>query len=263
MARSTLIAAGIFSAAIVAASSASAIYSTSFEPPAYGVGSVATQDGWLNGSSAGASQTVVNDFARTGSQSLFWDNSTLNSFYSVRRVMNGQNGAISAATPLEISIWMNIGTSTTANRLYGIYAMNSSTSTLGGVNLGVTISGDGSVRAGTAWNQTYAGAADYVNAALVGQWFNVALQYDGVGGKVVIRDAGMNELFSESYAAVTLANANGAGLWGINLGSDYFDTVNRAGRAHMDDLTVRLIPTPGALALLGLAGLARARRRRA
>lgn len=262
MTRITTAAAGVLTAAIVCAGSASAIYSTSFEAPTYATGSVIGQDSWLAGSGA-APQMVVNDFARTGSQSLFWDNTQLESFYSVRRVMNGQNGAISAATPLEISIWMNIGTSSTANRLYGIYAMNSSTSTMGGTNLGVTISGDGSVRAGTAWNQTYSGAADYVNAALVGQWINVALQYDGVGGKVIIRDSGMNELFTESYAAVTLGNANGAGLWGINIGTDYFATTNRLGRAHMDDLSVRIIPTPGAAALLGLAGLAGVRRRRA
>ncbi len=243
---------------------AQVIYSTGFESPTFAPGSINGQGGWVNGSSAGATQSISGAFARSGSQSLQWDNSAAVSFYSVRRPFDGQDGAISAATPLEISTWLYITPNTQSDRLYGIYANNTGTGTLGTIALGMTIGGDGTVRAGTAWVDTYSGAGLFQDAALVGDWVRLVLTYDGTGGSAAIFDSANNNLFSTNFAAVSLANtnANGASTWGVNLGSDYNALTNRAGIGYMDDFEVRIIPAPGTALALTVGLLAATRRRR-
>ncbi len=238
------------------------VYSTGFEAP-IALGTLNGQDGWLNASGAGVSQAVTANFARTGSQSLSWENTdTTNSFYSVRRPMAPQNGAITPATPLEISTWLYVEQGTGLDRVYGIYAMNTATSTLGGTNLGVTISGNGTVRAGNTWSATYSGAGLFTDGALVGTWVQLVLQYDGVGGAAKVFNSGGTEVFSATFPAVNLVNANSAATqWGVNLGSDYNGTTARLGRAFMDDVSIRVVPTPGSLLALA-GGLAFAGRRR-
>jgi MprA protease rhombosortase-interaction domain-containing protein len=240
-------------AAGLASSAWASVYSTGFEAP-IALGTLVGQDGWVAGSGTGLSQAVTANFARTGAQSLSWENTdTTNSFYSVRRPMSPQNGAITAATPLEISTWLYVEQGTGLDRVYGIYAMNTATSTLGGTNLGITISGNGTIRAGTTWSATYSGTGLSTDASLVGAWVQLVLLYDGVGGAAKVFNSGGTEVFSTTFASVTLGNANSpATNWGVNLGSDYNGTTARLGRAFMDDVSVRVVPTPGAL--LALAG---------
>jgi len=248
---------------LTGAASAAVVYSTSFENPPFALGSINGQDSWANGSGTGQSQSIVNSYARTGTQSLMWDNrSTFNSFYSVRRAFDGQAGTITVSTPLEISVWLWIDPAVSQpERLYGLYATNSGTGTLGGTALGITISGDGRLRAGTTWSSTYSGPVLYQNPALVGNWVQLVLQYNGTGGKAFVFDSGANQLWYTSFASVSLANANGTGTnsWNINLGTDYNLTSDRAGLAYMDDLVV--VPEPAGLvgALAALLMLSRRR----
>lgn len=261
MRASRLCAAVVLTAGAVA--HAQVLYSTGFESPAFAPGSANGQDGWLNGSSTGVNQSVTASFARSGLQSLQWNNTSNVTFSSVRRQFDGQNGAITPATPLEISTWLYIDQSSGDQRLYGIYAMNG-LGTLGVTTLGMTVGGDGTVRAGTFWSSTYSGAGVFQDSSLVGSWIQLVLSYDGTGGSAAIFDAANNPVFSIDFAAVSLGNANGAGanLWGVNIGSDYSGTADRTGTGYMDDLRVRIIPAPGTALALTVGLLAATRRRR-
>jgi len=250
-------------AALAVSASAQIVYSAGFENPPFNTGSIIGQDGWVAGSSSGSSQSIINSFARTGSQSLFWDNSsTLNSFYSVRHAFDGQAGAITPTTPLEISSWIYVDSTSGADRLYGVYAVNSGTGTLGSTALGITISGVGAVRAGKTWASTYSAAPLYTNTQLVGNWVKVLLSYDGTNGGAAVYDSGENLLWSTTFTAVALANANGGGVgsWNVNLGSDYNTTAARLGKGYHDDFLVRVVPEPASIVLAGLALLALRRR---
>lgn len=248
---------------LAATASAQIVYSTGFEDPPFIVGSIVGQDGWVAGSGTGSSQTITNTFAYAGTQSLYWDNTTLTSFYSVRRPFNGQAGAITPATPLEISSWVFVDPTSGPNRLYGVYATNSGTGTLGGTVLGLTLSGAGALRAGTTWSATYSASPLYTDPALVGNWIKVLLSYNGTGGGAAVYDAGLNLLWSTTFATVGLGNANGSGIssWNVNLGTDYVTTTSHLGRGYHDNFDVIVVPEPASvLAMAGLALLALRRR---
>lgn len=248
---------------LAASASAQIVYSAGFENPPFSTGSIIGQDGWAAGSGSGGSQSIINSFAHTGSQSLFWDNSTtLNSFYSVRHAFDGQAGAITPATPLQISSWIYVDSTSGADRLYGVYAVNSGTGTLGATALGITISGVGAVRAGKTWSATYSAAPLYTDAQLVGNWVKVLLSYDGTDGGAAVYDSAENLLWSTTFTAVSLANANGAGTgsWNVNLGADYNTTTARLGKGYHDDFLVRVVPEPASILLAGLALIALRRR---
>ncbi len=254
---------GAVASLLAASASAQVIYSAGFENPPFATGSIIGQDGWAAGSTSGTSQSIVDSFARTGSQSLFWNNSvTWTSFYSVRHAFDGQAGAITPATPLEISSWLYVDATTGPDRLYGVYAVNSGTGTLGSTVLGITISGAGAVRAGKNWSSTYNAPPLYTDPQLVGNWVKVVLSYDGTDGGAAVYDSAENLLWSTAFAAVSLANANGSGVgsWNVNLGSDYITSAARLGKGYHDDFLVRVVPEPASILLAGLALLALRRR---
>ena len=214
---------------------AQVLYTTSWEPPDFTAGSsaVGTQ-GWTAGSGTGSSQTISAEQARTGSQSLKWDNSgTLSLFYSIRRDLNW--GAGNDLLIVTTYVW--ISASTQANRLYGLYL---STGTLSSTVLGITISGNGTVRAGTSWSATYSGAG--IGQAPAGQyterWIKLELTYDRSSGQGTAKaeDPGNWSVSATFSQSTTPTN--------VNLGTDYVTTADRAGVAYFDDLEIRAEPAP-------------------
>lgn len=246
--------------ALAGAAQAQLLYSTSFEEPTYTAGtSVVGVDGWAAGSGVGASQAVSTAQAASGTQSLEWDNTTLDSFYSVRREMPSYDPA---GLPLITSVQLYLTSGTGVNRMYGLYYVGSPTGTLGGTVLGLNISGDGTVRAGTSWAQTYSGTG--IGQADPGtffdRWLTITLTYDpatGDGSAEISGLGGAVSTIGSSWSSVTAPQ-------GLNLGTDWFDTADRAGVAYMDNLRIVQIPSPAGLAVLALGGVGLvARRRRA
>lgn len=232
------------------------LYSTGFEPPAYTVGnSPAGVDQWANGSGTGAGMTVSSTQA-LGSQSLQSDNTSLSSFYSVRHVLDPMS-QWNGTDPLEVSVSLWIDPSTEVNRLYGMILGSTATSTLGGTVLGLTVGGDGSVRAGTVWSNTYTNSGLLGTISdFTGQWMKITLGYDpGTGEKTASVSGTFGTVGSSFFGGAAPAN--------INLGTDYFATTDRAGIAYFDNLVVFAVPEPtglSLLSLLGLSGLALRRR---
>jgi hypothetical protein len=212
---------------------------------------VAGIESWATGSGTGASHTISNLQAASGAQSLRFDNSSLNSFYSVRRPFTA--AGVSAATPLLASVKVRISANNSADRLYGMYLSSSATGTLGSTIAGLTIGGDGVVRAGNSWALTY-GTGDFTAAAgtFADRWLTISFSYDGANTTASISGFGDGSSYSEVFA-------NAAPL-GLNLGSDYGATQG-LGEGYFDDLSVSVVPEPMTMTVLALGAVAALRRR--
>ncbi len=215
------------------------LYQTSWEDPPFSAGgSVNGIDGWANGSGGGVSHSISTDQARTGTQSLKWDNTgTNNSFYSVYRAFTWAPEDPNNKIVVSTYVW--ISASTQANRIYGLYLTGSATGTLGSTILGVTIDGAGRVRAGTSWSATYSGAP--IGTASPGtyteRWLKLELTYDRESNSATASVSGFGDGSTISANFIQATEPRN-----VNLGSDYVTTSDRAGLAYFDDLEIRLEP---------------------
>lgn len=211
------------------------LYQTSFENPPFTAGQPAPpNDNWANGSGTGVSQSVTDELANTGSQSLKWDNSgTNNSFYSIRRVLSWQP---TDPDKLVVKVRVYITAGTGADRLYGVYLTSSDTGTLGGTILGVTIAGDGKIRVGTTWGATYSSSAWLAQApagTYENRWLQVELTHDRGSGQATIKVSGFAD--NAEYTANLNQTTEPRN---INLGTDYVTTTARNGVGYFDDLSI-------------------------
>ncbi|MFQ3587539.1 MAG: PEP-CTERM sorting domain-containing protein [Fimbriimonadaceae bacterium] len=232
-------------------------YSTSFEASDGFIagGSVNGVGGWANGSGGGGSHSVSTAQAFTGSQSIVFDNSGGNiSFYSVRRALNNDYTLFPVIT---VSTRLYLDGSTGADRLYSLLGTGSATGTMGGTILGVSVGGDGRVRAGNTWAATYtvSGVIGQFTTGHTGRWLTLSFTYNSFDRSATATASNGTESFTWSGTAGGTAN-----VLNFNLGSDYDGTVNRTGIGYFDD--VQAVPEPATLAALGLGALALMRRRR-
>ncbi|MFQ3611540.1 MAG: DVUA0089 family protein, partial [Fimbriimonadales bacterium] len=236
MRHARLFAIALWCAASISAFAQGVPYSTSWENPPFTAGSSAVGiDSWAAGSGSGSSQTVSTDVAHSGTQSLQWDNSgTFSSFYSIRRDYRD----ITSAEKLVVSTRVWISSATQENRLYGIYLTGSATGTLGSTILGITIGGDGKVRAGTTWSATYSSSTWLAQAApgtYADRWLRMELTLDRGNDTATVKIEGFSD---GSVISATFSQSTGPR--NVNIGTDYVTTTNRAGVGYFDDLEIRV-----------------------
>lgn len=252
-------------AAVGASASATTLYSTSFEAPAIAVGNLDGQDLWSNFSSPVSLFQVSNQpgFARTGSQFAFVNSAAAAAAGSQWSARPTVVTPISAPNSIiRASVYTAVLNQPTA-------ALNRQTA--GGIELfddvgnflgGLRIRNDGAIvlrnATGTQTASTAPGAviANAYNQVAVEADFSLQRARFYVNG-IELSTAGLGATWA-NFSATGFGDAD---LWVVRSNTS---TTNSGGHTVLfDDFAVERIPTPGALSVLGLAGLVAARRRRA
>lgn len=253
-------------AAVGASASAATLYATSFEAPTFAVGALNLQDGWTAASSP-ASLFQVNGaagFARTGSQFVFANTANQTSTGSNWNFRPTIVAPVTAPnSTIRASVWTAVLNNTTAavgRQSAGGIDLYDDT---GSVRLGaMRVRNDGAVvlinsagASGTlgagsvtanAYNQVTI-EADF--AAQKVRWFINGIQID---------TSGLGATFG-NFSATGFGDAD---LYAVRTNTQASGT-SGGHTVLFDDFSVDAVPTPGALSVLGLAGLIAARRRRA
>ncbi|MBL0869613.1 MAG: hypothetical protein IBJ18_03450 [Phycisphaerales bacterium] len=239
------------------AATAQTLYSTGWEAapasPGWNTGNIAPQNGWLNFNSAAGHQVVNSGTngvtAATGNRMHVSLASTganferdswvdLTTIWAGRAV--GNNTAVG-------SIDMFLETNMTTVGFHGL-SIFSSTGQIGGIY----------VSASTGAIILLGNTQAVVGTITRGTWTNIGIAIDfGTGNLAAIVNGatvgsvGFNNVTNTDIADIDLANISGGAA------------TTSSSRMFTDNYLVRAIPTPGALALVGMGGLLAARRRRA
>lgn len=258
----------LFAAAMIAAvgasASASVLYSTSFESP-FVVGALPGQQGWAT-SAAGASTlfgvNATAGFARTGSQFVAFNSANMSSAGSrwswIDQPVTGLAG--SGQATIRASAYVAVLNNTTA-------AVGRETAA------GLDLYDDtGAVRIGAVRIRN-TGQVDFINSAnqvaslgpgaVVANAYNkveVSANFDTQSVEYRINGILITG-FAAGFTSFTATGFGDADLYAVRLQTA---TTNSGGHTTLyDDLLIERIPAPGAIGVLGLAGLVAARRRRA
>lgn len=200
------------------------------------VGALDGQNGW----NAVPHYSVVNDFARTGTQSVLanGDNGTHYAWVDLIESPGFTSGSFSGST------WMHIGANTVDDRVQGIQAWGNAR----GWTVGLKRNGDIVGGFGNLYQAPVLGTV--VNPSQ--RWINIRLSFDiGAGTAIATVDG-------QTF------NLTGAGLTSftdMDLVSDYVSSFASAGFVHFDDFEV--VPEPATMTVLALGALAALRRRKA
>lgn len=202
----------------------------------FAAGALQGQNGW----NASAHYSIVNNFARTGTQSVLANGSSGTHFSWVDLIAapGYASGSFSAST------WMHIGANTVADRVQGLQAWGNA----GGWSIGLKSNGEVIGGFGSLWSRPVIGTV----ANPTQRWVNLTLTFDvGAGTAVATVDG-------QSF------NLTGTGLTSftdMDLISDYINTGTSSGFVHFDDFEV--VPEPATMTVLALGALAALRRRKA
>lgn len=259
----------VFAVALVAAVGASAsaanLYSTSFEAPTIAVGNLNGQDLWGNISNPSTLFQVANQpgFARTGTQFAFVNSAAAaaaGSQWSARPTVVAPVSAPNNIIRASVYTAVLNQTTTAVNR-----------QTAGGIELfddvgnfmgGIRIRNDGAIvlrnATGTATASTAPGAvtANAYNQVAIEADFGLQRSRFYING-IELDTSGLGA----TWASFSSTGFGDADLWVVRSNTG---ATNSGGHTVLfDDFSVDAIPTPGALSVLGFAGLVAARRRRA
>lgn len=226
----------VFTVLLCAAHSQQNIYSTGFEE--FNPGTIVNQQGWTGSDARGGSQSIVSAFRRSGEKSLFWDNfSSALTTSSVARSLPSPIDC-SALRPFEASVWVYIDSSTVAERRYAIALTPRGLLQLAA---GISIAGNGAVRAGTNFTNMRDSEPFFTDASAVGQWVRLSLRYYGDDEErllaEVYRSDGALVASREFYASLGFSRLTT--LRSLALGT-FALASNQPGIAYMDDLQVRV-----------------------
>jgi len=259
--------AGIAATAVASFASASVtFYSTGFESPDFAAGDVNGQSGWATydptfttGGGNFATVTTGAPAGFSGSQALRFDSGTgatsspryawWNSAYGAAftaAAAAGDNVAVS-----QVSMYMASGSTSTARQGMVIYD-TTGTKLLSGfyvqANTGIVYLLANYNNAGTIANYAF-----NTNVSIgYDQWVNFTADWNQATGRMEVF-WGANGFYVDGAAAGSVADETD--LYNTRNGSTIGTT------AYFDNLAIGAVPTPGAIALLGLAGLAARRRR--
>jgi hypothetical protein len=259
-------AAAIAAFAMTATSNAQ-VFQTSFEAPAYMANeNLRGQDGWLLTGSGAATAFVVDDaFARTGSQSVRIQQPAPGStatIHSVSRTFSVDPGNDS----FQLSAWFYVDSSTPINNRYVGLQMGSS-ALEGGLVFGAALEADGRLRAAVTYTNMF-GAAGVVDTGrrddFIDRWVKITLTADlsTITDNAVATFSNLGTSGGSDTVSVTFSR-NFATFTNLTLINTYSSVSAGNMLAYVDDLVATTaIPAPGALALMGIAGLLGCGRRR-
>lgn len=257
--------------AVVGAASAHAQvnYASNFDPPAYTVGALNGQDGWVSGSGTAGLQLVTNNVWNSSPNSVMMSYAgTGSSFHSVGHAFAA--GAPSVNTMiLTASANIFVQSVAGADRYFGIGFGTSGLATSG--FMGVALGGNG-LRGGggsySSYNSLTGGllqartTADFLN-----RWVGVSVVADRsiTTNNVVFTFTGLGTsggLATESFTkSVNFGTTN---LTTAQIFTDWGSTSSVQGTAFVDDVRygANAVPEPASMAILGLGAAALIRRRK-